>query len=206
MTIGPDIKEVLSEVGTAFTIVRDSGNITGEYLDITPNTQVTKPFIREFFLEVMLSYDTVLEVGEIVELNTPGVPYMVMNKTPDMFENEVIKYDGVIYQCNVSGELLRPSGESDWDDATYRRQEIFTTVKSNCYALLTTPLHGGELETDEPIGLIDMQRQELHIPSSVGIQVLDRYQPVSGEYYRVEGVKTRRFPGVDVVLLGEDTR
>ena len=206
MTIGPDIKEVLAEVGTAFSIVRESGTVAGGYLDITPNTQVTKPFIREFFLEVMLSYDTGVQTGEVVELDVPGTKHMLANKTADMFENEVIKYDGVLYQCNVSGELLRPSGEVDSWDENYKRADHWTTVKDPCYALLTTPIHGGELETDEPIGLLDMKRQEMYIQSSIGIQKLDRYQPVSGEYYRVEAVKKRRYPGIDVVLLGEDTR
>lgn len=78
--------------------------------------------------------------------------------------------------------------------------------KSNCYALLVPPEFGGEIETEEEIGILEMDRQALYIPSSVGVQVLDRYQPVSGEYYRVEAVKTRRYPAVDLVLLGEDTR
>jgi hypothetical protein len=173
-------------------------------LDITPNTQVTKPFIREFFLEVMLSYDTGVQAGEVVELDTPGSRHMLANKTADMFENEVIKYDGVLYQCNVSGELLRPSGE-DWD-SSYRRAVHWNIVKDPCYALLTTPVHGGELETDADIGLLDIERAEMYVQSDVGIQELDRYQPVSGEYYRVEAVKKRRYPGIDVVLLGEDTR
>jgi hypothetical protein len=206
MTIGPDIKEVLSEVGTAFTIKRDSGDITGEFLDFSPNTQVTKPFIREFFLEVMLSYDTDTVPGDIVELDVPAVPYMVMNLTPDMFENEVVKNDGIIYKCNVSGELLRFSGEADWSDTTYRKLEHLQLVRADCYAVLSSPVHGGELETDEPIGYLDMERQELYIPSSVGIQEMDRYQPVSGEYYMVIAVKKRRYPNVDMALLSEDTR
>ena len=40
MTIGPDIKEAIVEVGTKFTIVRDSGNVTGEYLTSASNAQV----------------------------------------------------------------------------------------------------------------------------------------------------------------------
>ncbi|RLI36471.1 hypothetical protein DRO66_05550 [Candidatus Bathyarchaeota archaeon] len=205
MSIGPDIKEALVEVGTSFTIMRESGDVAGGYLDVTPNTQVTKPFIREFFLEVMLSYDTEVLAGEIVELDTPGTKHMLANKTADMFENEIIKYDGVLYQCNVSGELLRPSGEADWND-DYQRVQHWESIKDPCYALLTTPVHGGEIETDEAIGLLDMERVEMYIQSSVGIQELDRYQPASGEYYRVEAVKKRRYPGIDVVLLGEDTR
>ena len=58
MSIGLDIKEVLSEVGNTITIVRTAGNVTGEYTMYKPNAQVTKPFIREFFLEGWLSYDT----------------------------------------------------------------------------------------------------------------------------------------------------
>jgi hypothetical protein len=205
MTIGPDIKEILSDIGTTFTIKRDSGDVDGGYLDITPNTQVTKPFIREFFLEIELAYDTSIQAGEILELDVPGTIHMLANKTADVFENEIISYQGVTYQINVSGELLRPSGEADWD-SEYKRPETFIPVRDPCYALLTTPVHGGELETDEPIGLLDMERLEMYILSTYGIQELDRYQPVSGEYYRVEAVKTRRYPGIDVVLLGEDTR
>lgn len=82
MSIGPDIDEVLDEIGTAFTIKRDSGDVAGGYLDITPNTQVTKPFIREFFLEVMLSYNTTILPGEVLELDTSGDRYLTVNLTP----------------------------------------------------------------------------------------------------------------------------
>ena len=206
MTIGPDINEVLEEIGTAFTIKRDSGDVEGEYLEITPNTQVTKPFIREFFLEVMIQYDTDVVPGDVIELNTSEERFLLMNSTPAFFENTVTNYDGVMYKCNVSGELLRPSGETGWDDDTYKRAEHWNTIKSNCFALLVPPEFGGEIETKEEIGLLQMEKQALYIPSSVGVQVLDRYQPVTGEYYRVEAVKSRRYPAVDLVLLGEDTR
>jgi hypothetical protein len=71
---------------------------------------------------------------------------------------------------------------------------------------MTEPLFSGDLDTDEQLGLIGIKKDELYIPKSYGIQVLDRYQPVSGEYYQVESIKIRRFPGVDVAILGEDTR
>jgi hypothetical protein len=205
MTIGPDIAEAIAEVGTSFSIKRTGGDVDGGHLDFSPNTQVTKPFIREFFLEIMIPHTTTVEVGELILLDVPETIYMLANKTADMFENEVIKYDGVMYQCNVSGELLRPSGEADWDNE-YERRETFIPIQTDCYALLTTPLHGGELDTDEPIGLIDIDRQELYIRSSHGIRELDRYQPSSGEYYMVTAVKKRRYPNIDVALLSEDTR
>ena len=206
MTIGPDIKEVLAEVGTSFTIKRDSGDLAGGYLDITPNTQVTKPFIRLKPVYVRLQQYTLAEPGDIIELDTPAISYMLINLTPDMFENAIIKNDGVIYKCNVSGELLRFSGESDWSSQSYKREDHLITVKDPCYALLTPPVHGGEFETDEPIGYLDMERQELYIPSSINIQEMDRYQPVSGEYYMVTAVKKRIYPNIDLALLSEDTR
>lgn len=206
MSIGPDISEALTEVGNSYTIKRESGDVAGGYLDITPNTQVTKPFIREFFLEVTMDYETSIQPGEVLELDTSGDKFLLMNFTPSFFENEVAYYDGVIYKCNVSGELFRPSGEEDWNDSTYRREETFEPVESDCHALLVPPEFGGEIDTEEEIGILEMDRQALYIPSSAGIQVLDRYEASSGEYYRVEAVKRRRYPAVDLVIVGEDTR
>ena len=206
MTIGPDIAEALEEVGLAFTILRDTGNVEGEYLDITPPTQVGRPFMREFFSEIMLSYETVVISGDVIELDTSGEHFLLMNKTPDMFENEVIKYDGILYKANVSGELFRPSGQADWSSSTYHKTEIFNSIKSNCYATLVPSTGGGQIDTEEAIGLISIEKQELYIPSSIGVKLLDRYQSRSGEYYRVESVIKRRYPNIDLAILGEDTR
>lgn len=153
-----------------------------------------------------MDYETSIQPGEVLELDTSGDKFLLMNFTPSFFENEVAYYDGVIYKCNVSGELFRPSGEEDWNDSTYRREETFEPVESDCHALLVPPEFGGEIDTEEEIGILEMDRQALYIPSSAGIQVLDRYEASSGEYYRVEAVKRRRYPAVDLAIVGEDTR
>lgn len=204
MSIGPDIKEVLAEVGTAYTIIRSAGNVTGEYLDYELNAQVTKPFIQEFFLDASLSYDTVLIAGDVLEFNVIGNRYLLMNKTPETFENQVISYAAVLYKSNVNIEVLRPS-ESDWHRHTFQKVTIWTSIGS-IDALLTTPLFGNSLDTDEEIGLIGLQNREMFVPSSLGIRELDRVWIDSSEYYRVESVKKRRYPGVDVLELGNDTR
>lgn len=206
MSIGVDLKEVLQEVGTAFTVIRESGNIEGEYLDFELNSQVTKPFIQEFFLEAVLQYDTSVNVGDIIEFSVNGVRYMLMNKTPEMFENAIISYASVLYKCNVKIDVRRPS-EGDWDRShSYDRYTSWEIIKSNIDALLTTPLYGNSLETDEELGLIGIQKGELYLPSSVGIKVLDRIRLEKDEYYRVEAVKKRRYSAVDVIDVGEDTR
>ena len=201
--IGIDIKEAYVEVGTAFTIIRDAGDYSGEYLDFDINRQATKPFIRGFFLECSLPFDTSGETGDILSFDTTRDKYLVINKTPDIFENEIIEYSGVLYQCNVSGELFRPA---EGRDDQYHTGTTWETIKTNAYGLQTETLFGTDLDTDEELGMLGIDSDELYLPKSYGVQVLDRYQPSSGEYYRVESIKTRKFPGVVVVKLGEDQR
>nr|BDD45810.1 hypothetical protein 9 [bacterium] len=201
--LGDDLKEVHQDVGTSFNIVRESGNVAGGYMILKENAQVTKPFIREFFMEGRISYDTDLVTGDVF-ISSDGRPFMVMNLTPKMFEDSVIEYTGVLYQCNVSGELFRPSGET-WD-GDYHLQQEWVSVKSTCYALQTEALYGHDLETDEELGMLGIQNHELYIPRSVGAQIHDRYEAVSGEYYWVETIKKRRYPSVVVCEIGEDRR
>ncbi len=201
--IGIDIKEAYVEVGTAFTIIRDAEDLSGEYLDFDINRQATKPFIRGFFLECSLPFDTSGETGDILSFDTTQDKYLVINKTPDVFENEIIEYSGVLYRCNVSGELFRPT---EARSEQYRTGTTWATIKTNAHGLQTETLFGTDLDTDEELGLLGLESDELYLPKSYGAQVLDRYQPSSGEYYRVESIKTRKFPGVVVIKLGEDQR
>ena len=202
MSIGLDIKEALRDSGVKYTIVNTS---TSEYLLYETNAQVTKPFIREFFLEAWLPYDTSVKAGDVVEFDKNSVKYLVMHHTEDFVENEVIKYDTVLYKCNVSGEFLRQSVEDGWG-SDYKRQTSWQTVATNCYGLQVEELFGGGLEEDEAIALLNIERHEGYFPTSLGIKVGDRYQRASGEYYKVENVINYRFPGCVVVKFGEDMR
>lgn len=202
MSLGSDIDAVLEEIGTVITII---GTGSGEYLDFEPNAQVTKPFIREFFLDAMIPYNTSVVTGDVLEFDVTGERYIVMNKTPMLLENAPAYYDTVLYKCNVSGELKRPSGEVR-NTQTMLKEPVFQSVRADCYSLLTEPLFSGYLDTEEELAQIGVEREELYVPSSYGVQVLDRFESTSGEYYRVESIRKRRFPGVDVAVLGEDTR
>jgi hypothetical protein len=204
MTIGPDIKEAIVEVGTKYTVLRDAGDITENYLDYETNAQVTKPFIREFFLEAQVCYDSPVVGGDTIQFTTTGEKYFVMNSTPSMFENAIISYDVVLYKTNVVITLLRPSEFRDPD--TYEMRTSWTTVFSGKPALLTSPLYGIDLDTDEQLGLIGLQTHELYVPLSYGLQVMDRLHLSTGEFYRVEAIKKRRYSGIEVVDVGEDTR
>lgn len=205
MTIGIDIKEVLAEVGNTITIKRDAGDVTGEYTMYKPNAQVTKPFIREFFLEGVLSYDTSAVVGDVIEFLTSGDKYLLMNKSPVLLENAVYQYNAVFYKANIVADILR-SSEGDWPVDTYHRATTWAYVKRSADILITTPLYGHELDAEEELGQLEIEVHEMYVPTSIGVLPLDRVRISSLVYYQVETIKARRYDGVDVVELGEDTR
>lgn len=204
MTIGIDIKEVLIEEGTSFTILRDSGNITGEYLDYETNEQVTKPFIQEFFLQAMMAHDTQAVQGDVIQFVTTGNTYLVMGSNTELFENAAIYKAVVLYKTNCQPGIYRPRDAAR--DGQYLTRTIWDLVKAAPYCLITTQLYGHDLQTDIPLGYIGVEGHELYIQSSIGIKVGDRVRISFDEYFRVKAVKKRRFSAVDVCDLEEETR
>jgi len=209
MALGDDIKAAYVDVGAAYSVNRrgpaSSGEIETGYLDFELNRQVTKPFIREYFIEASLPYDSETVVGDVIEFTKDGREFLLMNKTPEMFENETYEYQCVLYKCNVlAGKLERSSGE-DWDD-DYKKSFNWHVIDSSIRALQAESLFGHSLETDIELGQLGLEKFELYIPSTYGVKVKDRWTPFSGEWYMVTTVKSRRYDGVDVAELREDRR
>jgi hypothetical protein len=203
MTIGPDIKEALVEVGQAVIVTdRLSVDHTPEFIYYKPNSQATKPFIREFFLEAWFSYDTPTLSGDLVKFVVTGTRYMLMNLTPFMFENTIIRMDGVLYKCNVEASLLRPREVRE----NYLTRTVWDVIASSMWCLLTTPLYGNQLDTGESLGQLGLEVHELYARDIFDIRVNDRVKVSSDQYYRVESIKYRRFDGVTTYELGEDNR
>ena len=208
MSVGLDIKDALEEVGVAYTIIRDTGNISGEHGLLEASSQTTKPLTLEHFRKSMLPYDTQIVTGDVVRFDVVDETYLATNMLPELFENAVAHYDTVFYKCNIlSGELLRPSGET-WDDPMnqYHKDTEWEVVKSGIKAMQIAALYGNELDTDEQLALLGLKKDEVLIPHSIGVHVMDRWQPVSGEYYQVSMVETRRYPNIDVLMVEEDQR
>jgi len=204
MTFGPDIKETLQEIGTPFTIIRDSGNITGEYLYYVTNRQVTKPFVREFFLEAVMQHDTEVVSGDVLALSSDTRVFLVAVMTPRNFEGAAFDNQTTILKCNVSGELQRFSGESYNED--YELQYTWNTIRSNCYGILTEELYGNFVDQKSPAGQLLNKGMLLYIPKHVGLQPLDRYVSSSGEAWKVEEIERFVYSGVDVAHVEIDER
>ena len=208
MSVGLDIKEALTEVGSAYTILRDSGDIDGEYGLLEFSAQVTKPITIEHFRRGMLSFDSVLVTGDVVNFDVVDETFLATNMLPELFENAIVHYDTVFYKCNTtSGKLMRPSGER-WDDPLdqYHKETEWETIKSDVNAMQVAALYGNDLEAEEEIALLGLKKNEVLVSHSIGAQVLDRWQPASGEYYQVSVIETRRYPNIDVLIIEEDNR
>jgi len=206
MAIGASIKKALAKVGSEYTIIRDAGNVSDEYATYDYTSQATKPITLEHFRKADLAYDTEVVAGDVVEFEETSERFLVMNMLPELFKNDTIAYGSIFYKCNISdGILTRPSGEA-WDSNTYHKQTQWEEIKTDCSAMQVAALYGNDLESDEELALLEMRKDELYIAHSIGIQSMDRFQPVSGEYYQVATVETRRFPAVDVAILEEDHR
>ena len=204
MSFGPDIEETIQEIGTKYIILREAGDVTGEWLYYKTNRQVTKPFVREYFLEATFQHNSVAESGDIIEFTSDTRRFLIAVMTPRNFENEAFDQQCTILKCNVSGELLRFSGE-DWN-ADYQRDFVWESIKSPCYGLLTEELFGNVMEQDSPAGQMLKKGMLFLVPSHVGIQPLDRYVPTSGEAFKVEEVERRVYAGVDIAHSELDER
>jgi hypothetical protein len=206
--IGTDIKEVFSELGASFSIITRDPVVTGEKVTYELNAQATKPFIREHHLDAAFAYDTAIEVTDVIHISETDKYYMVMNKTPELFEGEVVEWSSVLYLCNLPStvRIVRPIEIRN--SSTYKMVQGWTdVVDPPIYGLLTDRIFGSEIEQEEPLaGQIQVWRIDLYVPKSYGVKPLDRLIVSDTEYYKIESVESYYYPGVNVALLVEDTR
>ncbi len=207
MSIGPDLAEVYEEVGTSIKIYKPDGTIiTGEYLDFDINRQVTKPFIREFFIEAAFSYATQAEGGVVIEFLTDGRKFLVMNLTAEFFENEIITYTSVLYKCNEVATIKRPT-KAGWD-VDYKKEITWPNIIADVPILLTERFFGTGLGAVEPKDFMeyDILDNQMYISGYYGVRPLDRVWLSDTEFFQVDFVEKRKFEGVWSCVLSEDTR
>lgn len=207
--LGVDIKEVYSELGTAISIITRDPIITGERVIYELNSQATKPFIREHHLDSTFPYDTEVTTDDVLEFDVTGDHFLVMNKTPEMFENSIVEYSMVLYKCNLplTVHIVRPVEIRDpiSYDMISGWQVI---VNSPVYGLISDRIFGSEISQEEAGGggQFPIWRVDLYLPKFYGIKPLDRVIISATEYYKVETVENYYYPGVCTCLLVEDTR
>ena len=207
MAVGASVKKAFDKVGIPYTIKRSGeADITGERCIYDINKLASRPFLREFVLPADLAYDTEVINGDIIEFVDDSRRFLIASKIPDMYGSDVILYDSILFKCNVTnGQILRASGESEWPEQTYHKDTSWEVINAGVNALIIESFTGNKLER-EPIGDLSTEKLELYLPSSFDLRVLDRFQTVSGEYYKVEVLKSHVHSGITIAEVSEDTR
>lgn len=207
MSLGQDLANVYAEVGTKIKILKPDGSeVFGEFIDIDINRQVTKPFIREFFMEASFTHNTDVVGGDVVEFIVDGRKFLVMNLTGELFESTIINYNSVLYKCNEIATIKRlVKGDRDAD---YNQIRTWSDVAVDVPILLTERFFGTGLGAVGPQDFMeyDILDNQMCISGYYDVKPLDRVWLSDTEFFQVDFVEKRKFEGVWSCVLSEDTR
>lgn len=207
MSIGPDIKDVLDELGTPFNIHHIDGSVStpsAEKLDYDTYPDHSSEFIRQFFYTVALPYTTIVAKGDIISFNDTF--FLVTNLTPSLFENGIVDYVAVLFRCNVFGGIIQRFSDSPGFSADYTRLPNWTDIYTGVYALHTEDRFGAGTEDFKDVLDFPIEKDTLYITGNYDIKIGDRWKVSSTEYYKIDKISTRRLDNVNIIALGSDTR
>jgi len=204
--LGADLREVYDELGAITHIVNRVPVVTTERILYDINSQATKPFIREHHLDATLPYDTLITTDDVIFIVSTNKYYLVMNKTPELFEDSVVEWNTVLYSCNLvpTACILREVETRVGYNMTVGWEIV---SPAPLYGLMSDRLFGSEIDQHTPsTGQSAIWRIDCYLPKFYGIKPLDRLYLTETEYYKVESVQEYNYPGVCVAMLVEDTR
>ena len=206
MSIGADIKQVFTEVGT-FVQVEDSD--VSEYIDYDFNVQVGNPFLREHLRVGSFSHDTSIKAGDVLYIPKNGERLLVVNFIPEMFENEIVAVNTTLYKCNVHFKCYREKtieGSGSLRDQANRT--MAWSLVGEGYAAFTASLRGNisEISEYQTFGDFLIKKDTLFYSDKIEIRPKDRVLFSEMEYYEVGNVDARRFNQCSVCMLNEDSR
>lgn len=206
MDLGLKIKNAIRKVGVSYSIIR-SGEvpISGEYLTYDQIIQSARPFFREYAADATLPYDTEAVAGDILHFHVLNFRYMLSSKVPEVFKNNVATFSCMLFKCNVRGGLVKRSSGEDWSSQSYHKEPNWEIAQAEVDGLMTPTLYGNTLDEQE-MGDFAISRNELYLPSYIDIRVNDRFEPVSGEYYKVDAVRANIYEGLLLAEITNDTR
>jgi hypothetical protein len=200
--IGPDISEVLDELGVEAVILRSPVNLV-EKITYDVNGQASNPFMREFALAASFRYNTVIVQGDIVQIDTDF--YLVVHKTPDNFEDSIVEHASGLLKCNIPAfSLLSPTEVKDPD--TFVITKGWTIKKAGGHCLIYKNARSVLLNNETSTGKDTTYTLDCFVPASYGAVKLDRVYISPTEFYRVQDVEKYMYPGVHVLTLVEDER
>lgn len=201
--IGPDIKDVLQELGTPFTITKLDGSvITGEYLDYEMYFEQSTEFIRQFAYSGDFQYDSEVEGGDLIQFDNKT--FLMMNVKKTLFENEAVDYSNFFIFCNSLGRISKAVSTRDPD--TKINSIVWETVQDNVHSCMVSTA-----PNTEDIGSMSNINDKftLFTQGFPGLVSGYRYYPDITdltEYYHIMTIDKYRFAGMLTMKLIEDSR
>lgn len=209
-SLGDQLKAVFAKVGIKYTIVRSTGNITGESLDYTQNRQVTKPFTIEHQLEVELAYDSQVVIGDLLWFQD-GRRYLVGHMDPNIFRGTELTRTAQLFKCNAQINLYHPT-----TTGTFERITTWSPVATAVYVVLVSKDYGARDDfTPDPISRPDRATFQMWTQRPPEMVIGDRVEVIGssrglgpGGIVRlsVETIDQFTYRGLDLIYLSEDAR
>ena len=201
--IGEDIKDVLQELATPFTIIKlDGSEINGEYLDYEMYYEQSTEFIRQFAYSGDFQYDSEVEGGDLIQFDNKT--FLMMNVKKTLFENEAVDYSNFFILCNSLGRICKSVDTRD--PVTKKKVTVWETVFDNVNACMVSTAPN----TDE-LGAVSTINDKftLFTQGFSGVVSGFRYYPDITdltEYYNILSTDKYRFAGMLTMKLIEDSR
>lgn len=203
MSIGMDVKEVLNELGTSFTIhYPDGSTISGEKLDYEFYPDNSSEFIRQNFYSATIVYDSIVVAGNIISFDSNY--FLVTNAMSTLFEDTIVDKSVPLYKCNVHNATLERFTESY--DIDYIKQPNWADVYTGIYGLNYETKFGEAVKDFEDAIELPLDSNLLFISSYYEVKVGDRFRISTTEYFKVERIATRRIEGLNIIYLAVDNR
>lgn len=201
MSIGEDINGVLAEIGVSAEIIRTPTNIT-ENITCDAKENSNDPFSQHNYFDAMLGYNSSIVPGDVLKIN--NMMFLVMNKTPETFESEIVQHVSILYKCNFVGILLASTEIKD--QTTYEVTLGWSVRKNNVVGLIYKDVRNTINDVNRSTGKDLNFILNCIVPSSYDAQPLDRLFLSSSEYYRVQDIEKYQYPGIHVLTLVKDDR
>ncbi len=211
MSIGQDIAEVLDELGMTVEVRRpdtDEYEWFQERIELTTSETSSNPFDREFLANASFRHNTQIECGDIVRTTVSSIPYVVLTKTPQGFEDQVIEFNSLLYRCNVSGIVLKQIDAGSWA-SDYTNQAKWVPVYAGAVPIVlasSQQVDAGAVRgvLKQPFGEFENAPNDVFISGWYHVPGLSRFRYFSVKYFPwIEWEESVSYNKKDLVLSSD---
>jgi len=113
MGLAEDLAAVFQEVGPEVAVHKYSDDsIFHEFIDFSNESSSAFVLYDEYMSSCIFPHSTHIEEGDKIVLTLNGDVYIVLFTEDEIFENEAISKQAIIYQCNHIISVYRRDGET----------------------------------------------------------------------------------------------